>query len=82
MPWRMTSWVCGCVAFGLLATMAPAQVWEVGNQVFVSGDHRAGARFGAAIALGDFASYYLALEYGQDPTPVAMVEDLKHRLTE
>lgn len=33
-----------------------------------------------SIALGDFASYYLALEYGQDPTPVAMVEDLKHRL--
>lgn len=36
----------------------------------------------SSIALGDFASYYLALEYGQDPTPVAMVEDLKHRLTE
>lgn len=34
-----------------------------------------------SIALGDFASYYLALEYGQDPTPVDMVEDLKQRLT-
>lgn len=33
-----------------------------------------------SIALGDFASYYLALEYGQDPTPVAMVEDLKKLL--
>jgi glucose/mannose-6-phosphate isomerase len=33
-----------------------------------------------SIALGDFASYYLALEYGQDPTPVAMVEELKHLL--
>jgi glucose/mannose-6-phosphate isomerase len=32
------------------------------------------------IALGDFTSYYLALEYGQDPTPVAMVEDLKKML--
>lgn len=32
------------------------------------------------LALGDFASYYLALEYGQDPTPVDMVEDLKKRL--
>jgi len=30
-----------------------------------------------SIALGDFASYYLALEYGQDPTPVDMVEELK-----
>ncbi len=33
-----------------------------------------------SIALGDFTSYYLALEYGQDPTPVAMVEDLKKML--
>lgn len=33
-----------------------------------------------SIALGDFASYYLALEYGQDPTPVDMVEELKRLL--
>lgn len=33
-----------------------------------------------SIALGDFTSYYLALEYGQDPTPVEMVEALKKRL--
>jgi glucose/mannose-6-phosphate isomerase len=33
-----------------------------------------------SIALGDFASYYLALEYGQDPTPVDMVEQLKRTL--
>ncbi len=33
-----------------------------------------------SIALGDFASYYLALEYGQDPTPVALVEELKKLL--
>lgn len=33
-----------------------------------------------SIALGDFTSYYLALEYGQDPTPVAMVEELKKLL--
>ncbi len=31
----------------------------------------------ATIALGDWTSYYLALEYGQDPTPVDMVEDFK-----
>jgi glucose/mannose-6-phosphate isomerase len=33
-----------------------------------------------SIALGDFTSYYLALEYGQDPTPVDMVEKLKKML--
>lgn len=33
-----------------------------------------------SIALGDFASYFLALEYGQDPTPVAIVEELKKLL--
>lgn len=30
-----------------------------------------------ALLLGDWASYYLALAYKQDPTPVKMVEDLK-----
>jgi len=29
------------------------------------------------ILIADFASYYLALEYGQNPTPVDMVEELK-----
>lgn len=33
-----------------------------------------------SIALSDFASYYLALSYNQDPTPVQMVEDLKMKL--
>ena len=33
-----------------------------------------------SIAVGDFASYYLALAYGIDPTPVQMVEDLKKML--
>jgi len=32
--------------------------------------------------LGDWTSYYLSLEYGQDPTPVKMVEDLKLQLKE
>ncbi len=32
------------------------------------------------LLLGDWASYYLALEYKQDPTPVDMVEDLKQQL--
>lgn len=30
-----------------------------------------------SISLADWTSYYLALEYGQDPTPVEMVEKLK-----
>jgi glucose/mannose-6-phosphate isomerase len=32
------------------------------------------------LLLGDWTSYYLALEYNQDPTPVDMVEDLKKQL--
>ena len=31
----------------------------------------------SSISLADWTSYYLALEYGQDPTPVDMVENLK-----
>lgn len=37
-------------------------------------------RIFATLSLGDWTSYYLALAYGQDPTPVAMVEDLKKAL--
>lgn len=34
----------------------------------------------SSLNLADWTSYYLALEYGQDPTPVDMVEDFKKRL--
>ncbi len=34
----------------------------------------------SAIYIGDWVSYYLALEYGTDPTPVDIVEDLKRKL--
>ena len=34
----------------------------------------------SSISLADWTSYYLALEYGQDPTPVDMVEKLKRIL--
>ncbi len=37
-------------------------------------------RIFAALTLGDWVSYYLALAYGQDPTPVDMVEDFKKAL--
>jgi hypothetical protein len=32
--------------------------------------------------LGDWTSYYLALEYRVDPTPVKMVEDFKKKMAE
>lgn len=34
----------------------------------------------STLLIGDWASYYLALKYNQDPTPVEMVEDLKKLL--
>jgi glucose/mannose-6-phosphate isomerase len=34
----------------------------------------------STLILGDWTSYYLALAYNQDPTPVEMVEDLKKLL--
>ena len=34
----------------------------------------------ATLYLGDWVSYYLALEYNQDPTPVDMVEEFKNLL--
>ncbi len=34
----------------------------------------------SSLMLGDFASYYLALEYGIDPAPVVMVEEFKKAL--
>lgn len=36
----------------------------------------------STLLVGDWLSYRLALELGVDPTPVAMVEDLKRRLKE
>jgi glucose/mannose-6-phosphate isomerase len=32
------------------------------------------------LVLGDWVAYYLACEYGQDPTPMEMVDELKSRL--
>lgn len=36
----------------------------------------------SSVMLGDFTSYYLAIAYGQDPTPVDMVEKLKRLLVD
>lgn len=47
-----------------------AKILEMdGNDVF--------SKMFLSISLADWTSYYLALEYGQDPTPVVMVEELK-----
>ncbi len=35
-----------------------------------------------SLHFGDYASYYLAMAYGVDPTPVYAIEDLKERLKE
>lgn len=35
-----------------------------------------------AIMLGDLVGYYLAIDYGIDPTPVKVIEDLKKKLQE
>lgn len=38
------------------------------------------ARFYSLVYLGDYASYYLALEYGVNPTPVEVIDYLKAEL--
>jgi len=37
-------------------------------------------KFLNTLVLGDWISYYLALEYNQDPTPVDLVEEFKKKL--
>lgn len=38
------------------------------------------SRLFSMLMLGDFSSVYLAVEYGKDPTPVEMIEDVKEKL--
>ncbi len=40
------------------------------------------ARLSSLVQLGDYASFYLALLYGVDPTPVQAIQDLKARLSD
>ncbi len=39
-------------------------------------------RLASLIGLGDYASTYLALGYGIDPTPVAAITELKARISQ
>jgi len=38
------------------------------------------AHLWATLHLGDYVAYYLAMAYGVDPTPVEMIEGLKHEM--
>jgi glucose/mannose-6-phosphate isomerase len=38
------------------------------------------ARLFSLVQLGDYVSFYLALLYGVDPTPVGAIEDFKAKL--
>ncbi len=49
------------------------------EQVSARGDSRL-ARLLSLVQLGDYVSYYLALLYGVDPTPVGAIQDFKARL--
>jgi len=50
------------------------EVWTEGSSVL--------ARMFSLIYLGDFVSFYLAILYGVDPTPVERIETLKKKLVE
>jgi len=51
-----------------------AEVWTQGNSIL--------ARMFSLIYLGDFVSFYLAMLYEVDPTPVERIETLKKKLVE
>lgn len=53
---------------GIANTLIEMQDSNIFNTIFTT------------LLLGDWTSYYLALQYQQDPTPVDMVEDLKRQL--
>jgi glucose/mannose-6-phosphate isomerase len=64
-----------CVAEDLQDRAASVDVVEVQGRLPL-------ARCLSAVCLGDWTSYYLALEYGVDPTPVPAIDELKRRLAE
>jgi glucose/mannose-6-phosphate isomerase len=51
------------------------------KQVWAQGDSRL-ARLFSLVQLGDYASFYLALLYGVDPTPVAAIQGFKAKLAD
>jgi len=49
----------------------------VESEVIEMRGHDVFSKMFSSLNLADWTSYYLALEYGQDPTPIVMVENLK-----
>jgi glucose/mannose-6-phosphate isomerase len=49
------------------------------NVIEARGDSRLAQQW-TTLHFGDYTSYYLAMAYGVDPTPVDAIEDLKRRL--
>jgi glucose/mannose-6-phosphate isomerase len=49
--------------------------------VFAQGEGRL-AKLWSLLQFGDYVSYYLALDYGIDPTPVEALNELKSALSE
>ena len=60
----------------VLAGVAPGvtEVWSEGRSLL--------ARMFSLVHLGDWVSFYLAILHGQDPTPVAVIDRLKHELAQ
>ena len=46
------------------------------TEIALTGDHFLTKMF-SAVLIGDLTSYYLALRYGKDPSPVELIEELK-----
>lgn len=51
------------------------------NHIYAKGENRL-AHMWSLLQFGDYVSYYLALAYGVDPTPVAILTALKQKLAE
>jgi glucose/mannose-6-phosphate isomerase len=63
------------------ATMMLAEQYDVGVQEFLATGEHPLARLASLVAPTDFASVYLALVQGIDPTPVDPIVALKERIT-
>jgi glucose/mannose-6-phosphate isomerase len=57
-----------------------AELGVVVEQLVARGDSRL-ARLFSLVQLGDYVSFYLALLYGVDPSPVAAIQDFKAKLS-
>ena len=61
------------LCFFLQAGVAVDEVWAKGESSL--------AQMWSLLQFGDYVSYYLALDYGVDPTPVEILEELKRELS-